>query len=171
MLEALCDIRDKRLYRERFDTFEDYLTEWVGGPEKVRRCLAYIDDAGMRVKAYATGSEASARSPPRRGNESPSMGRKLYVGNNPYSTGEAELQPLFSQAGTIDTVHVVTDRDTGRARGSAFVEMTTHEAAAGAINQFDQTEMEGRRITVNEALPKTRHGNGDGFQRRSEPRW
>ena len=98
------------------------------------------------------------------------MGRKLYVGNIPYSAGEPELQSLFSAAGNVDTVNVVTDRDTGRPRGFAFVEMTTDEEAAAAITQLDQTEMDGRRITVNEARPKQPRGDG-GFQRRSEPRW
>ena len=98
------------------------------------------------------------------------MGRKLYVGNIPYSTGETELQTLFSQAGTVDSVNVVTDRDTGRPRGFAFVEMTTDEEAAAAISQLDQSEVEGRRITVNEARPKAPRGEG-GFNRRSEPRW
>ena len=69
-----------------------------------------------------------------------------------------------------NTVNVVTDRDTGRPRGFAFVEMTTDEEAAAAITQLDQTEMDGRRITVNEARPKQPRGDG-GFQRRSEPRW
>ena len=98
------------------------------------------------------------------------MGRKLYVGNIPYSTGETELQTLFSQAGTVDVVNVVTDRDTGRPRGFAFVEMTTDDEAAAAISQLDQTELDGRRITVNEARPKAPRGEG-GFNQRSESRW
>ncbi len=99
------------------------------------------------------------------------MGRKLFVGNLPYSAGEAEIQSLFSQAGTVDTVHVVTDRATGRARGFAFVEMMTNDEAAAAITQFDQTEMGGRRLTVNEARPKPPRDDPGGFQPRSEPRW
>ncbi len=72
------------------------------------------------------------------------MGRKLYVGNLPYSAGEAELQSLFSQAGTVDTVHVVTDRATGRARGFAFVEMMTNDEAAAAITRADSCASSGR---------------------------
>lgn len=98
------------------------------------------------------------------------MGRKLYVGNIPYTVGEAELQTLFSKAGTVDTVNVVTDRATGRPRGFAFVEMTTDEEAAKAITELDQTDFDGRRITVNEARPREPRGDG-GFNRRSEPRW
>ena len=98
------------------------------------------------------------------------MGRKLYVGNIPYTAGEAELQTLFSQAGTVDTVNVVTDRATGRPRGFAFVEMTTDEEAAKAVSELDQTDFDGRRITVNEARPREPRGDG-GFNSRSEPRW
>jgi RNA recognition motif-containing protein len=98
------------------------------------------------------------------------MGRKLYVGNIPYTAGEAELQTLFSQAGTVDTVNVVTDRATGRPRGFAFVEMTTDEEAAKAVSELDQTDFDGRRITVNEARPREPRGDG-GFNQRSEPRW
>ena len=96
------------------------------------------------------------------------MGRKLYVGNIPYTAGETELQQLFSKVGTAETVNIVTDRDTGRPRGFAFVEMTTDEEAAKAIAELDQTEMDGRRVTVNEARPKTSGGDFGG--RRSE-RW
>ena len=97
------------------------------------------------------------------------MGRKLYVGNIPFSAGETELQELFSTVGTAETINVVTDRDTGRPRGFAFVEMTTDDEAAKAIAELDQTEMGGRRLTVSEARPKT---SGGGFGGRSnESRW
>ena len=97
------------------------------------------------------------------------MGRKLYVGNIPFSAGETELQQLFSTVGTAETINVVTDRDTGRPRGFAFVEMTTDDEAAKAIAELDQTEMGGRRLTVSEARPKT---NGGGFGgHRSESGW
>jgi RNA recognition motif-containing protein len=108
------------------------------------------------------------------------MGRKLYVGNLPYETGEAELQELFSRAGTVDTVRVMRDQATGRARGFAFVEMSTADEAQRAISELNAHEMGGRGLTVNEARPKTESGGGfggggfgggDSRRRRSEPRW
>jgi cold-inducible RNA-binding protein len=103
------------------------------------------------------------------------MGRKLYVGNLPYQTDETALQSLFAQAGTVETVSVVRDMATGRARGFAFVEMGSDEEAQQAINQVNGVELGGRALTVNEARPKT-SGGGGGFdggnsRRRSEPRW
>jgi RNA recognition motif-containing protein len=105
------------------------------------------------------------------------MGRKLYVGNLPYETGENELQELFARAGTVETVRVMRDMATGRARGFAFVEMSTDEEAAKAINELNEYQLGGRGLTVNEARPKPAHSGGGGFgggdsrRRRSEPRW
>ena len=82
------------------------------------------------------------------------MSRKLYVGNLPYETGETELQTLFAQAGTVETVKVMRDMATGRARGFAFVEMSTDEEAAKAINELNDFQLGGRGLTVNEARPK-----------------
>jgi cold-inducible RNA-binding protein len=103
------------------------------------------------------------------------MGRKLYVGNLPYQTDETALQSLFAQAGNVESVSVVRDMATGRARGFAFVEMGSDEEAQQAINQVNGVELGGRALTVNEARPKT-SGGGGGFgggdsRRRSEPRW
>lgn len=107
------------------------------------------------------------------------MSRKLYVGNLPFTTDETQLTELFSQAGTVDTVNVVRDRETGRARGFAFIEMGTDEDAQTAINKLNSYELGGRALTVNEARPKTEggfgggggYGAGGGHSRRSEPRW
>ncbi len=101
------------------------------------------------------------------------MGRRLYVGNLPYDIGEADLQQLFAAAGTVDSVNVVRDMATGRARGFAFVEMNTDEEARKAIAQFSDHSLGGRNLTVNEARPKPeRSGFGGGERRRrSEPRW
>ena len=103
------------------------------------------------------------------------MGRKLYVGNLPYDVGEADLQQLFSAAGTVDTVNVMRDMATGRARGFAFVEMGNDDEAQKAISQFNDYTMGGRNLTVNEARPKPErsggYGGGNGTRRRSEPRW
>jgi cold-inducible RNA-binding protein len=100
------------------------------------------------------------------------MGRKLYVGNLPYETGERELQELFARAGTVETVNVVRDNATGRARGFAFVEMSTDAEAQKAITELHEFQLGGRALTVNEARPKVSHGGGfGGERRRREPRW
>jgi RNA recognition motif-containing protein len=96
------------------------------------------------------------------------------VGNLPYETGEAELQELFARAGTVDTVKVMRDMATGRARGFAFVEMNTEEDAQKAITQLNDYQLGGRGLTVNEARPKPASSGGfggDAPRRRSEPRW
>ena len=103
------------------------------------------------------------------------MSRKLYVGNLPYETGEAELQELFSRAGNVDSVKVMRDMATGRARGFAFVEMSTDDEAQKAISELNNYQVGGRGLTVNEARPKPAGGGGGGFggggSRRREPRW
>lgn len=90
------------------------------------------------------------------------MGRKLYVGNLPFETTEGDLQALFEQAGAVDSVRVMRDMATGRARGFAFVEMVNDADAQKAIEQFNETQFGGRRLTVNEARPKP-EGGGGGF--------
>ena len=102
------------------------------------------------------------------------MSRKLYVGNLPYETGEAELQELFSRAGNVDSVKVMRDMATGRARGFAFVEMSTDDEAQKAISELNNFQVGGRGLTVNEARPKPAGGGGGfggGGSRRREPRW
>ena len=107
------------------------------------------------------------------------MGRKLFVGNLPYETMEQDLETLFTQAGQVETVSVVRDRVTGRARGFAFVEMATDDDAQNAITQLNDQQFGGRRLTVNEAkpqVPRSGGGGGGGYgnrgpSRRSEPRW
>ena len=110
------------------------------------------------------------------------MGRRLYVGNLPYSTGEAELRELFSKAGNVESVRVMRDPATGRARGFAFVEMSTDDEAQKAASEFNQYQLGGRALTVNEARPKPAggggFGGGGGYGNRGgnagggrEPRW
>src|SRR3954449_6793156 len=101
------------------------------------------------------------------------MGRKLYVGNFPYETGEAELQELFARAGSVETVKVMRDMATGRARGFAFVEMSTDDEAQKAIAELNEYQLGGRSLSVNEARPKPAYGGGGGAKsrRRTEPRW
>jgi RNA recognition motif-containing protein len=90
------------------------------------------------------------------------MGRKLFVGNLPFSTDERRLQEIFSAIGPVDTVNIVRDQMTGRARGFAFVEMQTDEAAQAAIQKLNDTDLDGRKRAVNEARPKTPGGGGGG---------
>lgn len=111
------------------------------------------------------------------------MGRRLYVGNLPYSATDEDLNELFSRAGAVANVHVMRDQATGRARGFAFVEMTTDEGAQAAIDQLHEFQMNGRALVVNEARPKPSgggFGGGGGMGRgpgggggggRREPRW
>lgn len=90
------------------------------------------------------------------------MSTKLYVGNLAFQTTSQELQELFAQAGTVESASVVEDRDTGRSRGFAFVEMSTKEEAASAIEQFNGKEVGGRALKVNEAKPRENRGGGGG---------
>jgi cold-inducible RNA-binding protein len=78
----------------------------------------------------------------------------IYVGNLAFTTTEDELRQAFSQHGTVSTVNIVTDRETGRPRGFAFVEMSDSGEAANAIKELNLREIGGRAITVNEARPK-----------------
>ena len=91
------------------------------------------------------------------------MGKKIYVGNLSYQTTEGDLTSLFEQVGQVDSVNVITDRDTGRSKGFAFVEMSSEDADK-AITQLNGTEVNGRTLTVNEARPREeRSGNRGGY--------
>jgi len=107
------------------------------------------------------------------------MGRKLFVGNLSFNTDERRLEELFQSVGPVDTVNIVRDQMTGRARGFAFVEMQTDADAQSAIQKLNDTELDGRKLAVNEARPKPtgggggggRPGGGGGRGPRREPRW
>ena len=88
------------------------------------------------------------------------MSMKLYVGNLAFSTSNQDLQELFGQAGTVQSASIVEDRDTGRSRGFAFVEMSSNEEGAAAISQFNGKEVGGRALKVNEAKPREPRSNG-----------
>lgn len=90
------------------------------------------------------------------------MGRKLYVGNLPYTTQESDLQELFERVGPVESVTVMRDMATGRARGFGFVEMGTDEGAQKAITELHESQLGGRTLTVNEARPKEARGPGGG---------
>jgi RNA recognition motif-containing protein len=96
------------------------------------------------------------------------MGKKLYVGNLPFSATEQDLSETFAECGTVDSVKIITDRDTGRSKGFGFVEMSTDDEAQKAISKFNGADYDGRAMTVNEAKPMApreggRGGGGGGF--------
>jgi len=97
------------------------------------------------------------------------VGRKLYVGNLPHSADQQTLQDTFSQCGTVDSVNVITDRDTGQSRGFGFVEMSSDSEAQKAIQELNGSSLDGREIIVNEAKPKKaprdNRGGGRGGNR------
>ncbi len=90
------------------------------------------------------------------------MNKKLYVGNLPYSVTESALRELFTQAGEVSTVSIITDRDTGQAKGFAFIEMASDEAARQAISQVNGKTLNERTLTVAEARPHTPRGEFGG---------
>src|SRR5215207_896200 len=90
------------------------------------------------------------------------MAKKLYVGNLAFRTTSQDLQELFAQAGTVESAQIIEDRDTGQSKGFAFVEMSTEEEAAAAIEQFNGKEVGGRALKVNEARPRENRSGGGG---------
>ena len=90
------------------------------------------------------------------------MGKKLYVGNLPYSVSDSDLQQMFEAHGTVQSAQVIMDRDTGRSKGFGFVEMGSDQEAQAAIAALSGKEVDGRALTVNEARPKTEGGGGRG---------
>jgi len=88
---------------------------------------------------------------------------KLYVGNLAYSTTEDELRTLFAQAGTVVSVAVIKDRDTGNSKGFAFVEMASQADAQKAISMFNSYRLNERTLTVNPARPREERSGGGGF--------
>jgi len=89
------------------------------------------------------------------------MAKKLFVGNLSFQTSEQDLSDLFAQVGKVDSVSIITDRMTGRSKGFGFVEME-NEAAETAITKFNGTELDGRKLTVNEARPLVKKEFGGG---------
>lgn len=95
------------------------------------------------------------------------MAKKLYIGGLPYQTTEDELKNLFAEVGTVESVSIITDRETGRSRGFGFVEMANDEDAKSAIERFDGKDLQGRKLVVNEARPMEERPrrDGGGFRR------
>jgi len=95
------------------------------------------------------------------------MPSKLYVGNLAYSVSNSDLEELFSQAGHVESVAVITDKFSGQSKGFGFVEMASAEEASSAIQQFNDTEFKGRNMKVSEAKPRENSfGGGGGGNRR-----
>ncbi|BBL75074.1 RNA recognition motif domain-containing protein [Methylomagnum ishizawai] len=90
------------------------------------------------------------------------MSKKLYVGNLSYSVNNSELEQMFAPHGTVESAHVITDRDTGRSKGFGFVEMGSDQQAQAAIAALHGKEVGGRSLTVNEARPREDRGEGGG---------
>jgi RNA recognition motif-containing protein len=90
------------------------------------------------------------------------MGKKLYVGNLPFSATEQSLTETFGECGTVDSVKIITDRDTGRSKGFGFVEMSSDDEAQSAISKFNGADFGGRAMTVNEAKPMAPREGGRG---------
>lgn len=96
------------------------------------------------------------------------MGKKLYVGNLPFSANDQTLADKFAKCGTVESCKIITDRDTGRSKGFGFVEMSSESEAQAAISEFNGTDYEGRPMTVNEAKPmepRDNRGGGGGGRR------
>lgn len=87
------------------------------------------------------------------------MSKKLYVGNLPYSANDQSLNDAFSECGSVQSAKVIMDRDSGRSKGFAFVEMSTDSEAAAAITRFNGTQMDGRAMNVSEAKPQAPREN------------
>jgi cold-inducible RNA-binding protein len=90
------------------------------------------------------------------------MGKRLYVGNLPFSITDQDLGSIFAEVGQVVSAKVVMDRESGRSKGFGFVEMNTEEEAAKAISQFNGGELEGRQLKINEAKPMEPRTGGGG---------
>jgi RNA recognition motif-containing protein len=96
------------------------------------------------------------------------MGKKLFVGNLPFSATDQTIKEAFSRCGTVESAKIITDRDTGRSKGFGFVEMSSDAEASEAISKLNGTELEGRAMSVSEAKPQApREGGRGGFGGRS----
>lgn len=98
---------------------------------------------------------------------------KIFVGNLSFQTSQEDLVQAFSAYGAVESVNIITDRDTGQSRGFGFVEMTNRNEAQNAMNSLNGAELHGRTLNVNEARPKAESGfgGGGGHRQRRGPRW
>lgn len=87
------------------------------------------------------------------------MGKKLYVGNLPFSATDTSLKQIFAESGTVESAKIITDRESGRSKGFGFVEMANDDEATEAISKFNGTDLDGRALTVSEARPQAPREN------------
>jgi RNA recognition motif-containing protein len=97
--------------------------------------------------------------------------KNIFVGNLSFGASEVEVRSLFETYGTVERVNLITDRDTGQARGFGFVEMSVNAAADRAIAELNGRELDGRALNVNEARPKPERSSGGGGRQRQNNRW
>jgi len=90
------------------------------------------------------------------------MGNRLYIGNLPYSADQQTLQDTFSKCGTVESVNVIMDRQTGQSKGFGFVEMSSNAEAQKAIQEIHGSTIDGRAVTVTEAIPQQKRSGGGG---------
>ncbi len=90
------------------------------------------------------------------------MGKKLYVGNLSYGTDQGALESLFSAHGTVESVNIIMDRETGRSKGFGFVEMSSDDEAQSAMDALNGQDHDGRALNINEARPQTNRGGRGG---------
>ena len=90
------------------------------------------------------------------------MGNRLYIGNLPYSADQQTLQDAFGKCGTVESVNVIMDRDTGKSKGFGFVEMSSSNEAQKAIQEINGSTIDGREVKVNEAKPQKKRSTIDG---------
>jgi cold-inducible RNA-binding protein len=93
------------------------------------------------------------------------MAKKIYVGNLSFQTTENDVSDMFSKLGQVESVQIITDRDTGRSKGFGFVQMSDDKAAEKAIAELNGKEVNGRKLTVNEARPMEKKNFGGGGRR------
>jgi cold-inducible RNA-binding protein len=91
------------------------------------------------------------------------MSMKLYVGNLSFSTSAQDLEKIFGEVGTVESANLIEDRDTGRSRGFAFVEMSSKQEGQDAVSQLNGKEINGREMVVNEAKPRENRSGGGGY--------
>ena len=94
------------------------------------------------------------------------MGKKLYVGNLSYETSQSDLEAMFGAHGTVESAQIISDRDTGRSKGFAFVEMSSDAESQAAMGALDGNDCGGRALKVNEAKPRAAGGGGGGDRSR-----
>mgnify|MGYP002070148265 CR=1 FL=1 len=136
------------------------------GHDKLEEAALESPNASLRCYRYSevTFDSKASLNAPNDGEGKPTiMSMKLYVGNLSFQTSSDDLNSLFAQAGTVESAAVVEDRETGRSRGFGFVEMSSKEEGAKAIEQFNGKEINGRNLNVNEAKPREDRGGGRGF--------